>query len=210
MKAKIHKNALFGKNCIIEDNCEIGRPPRGRKEGELSTTIGDNAVMRSNTVIYAGTKIGNNFQTGHSVIIRENNTIGHNVSIGSNSTIEVDNKIGNNVRIHSLCFLEKTCIEDTVFIGPCVLFTDDPHPQIPTIRDCMKGATVKKNAKIGGGVTLLPYVTIGENALIGAGSVVTKDVPANMVVAGNPAHKLKNISEMICDKNKNDIHKPYI
>lgn len=209
MKAKIYKNVKIGENCIIEENCEIGRAPRGKKVGELQLIIGDNALIRSNTIIYAGTQIGKNFQTGHNVIIRENNNIGDNVSIGTNSDIEVGNVIDNNVRIHSFCFLEKATIKDNVFIGPRVLFVDDPHPQLPTVYDCMKGATVGRNAKIGGGAVLLPYVKIGNNSLVGAGSVVTKDVQKNTVVVGNPAKKLKNLKDLVCDKNKSFIHKSY-
>lgn len=209
MKAKIHKNVLLGKNSIVEDFCEVGRPPKGKKEGELKTVIGNNAIIRSGTIIYAGTTIGKNFQTGHNVLIRENNVIGDNVGIGTNSSIEINNKIGNNVRIHSLCFMEKVEIEDDVFIGPAVSFFDDPHPpQAENWADCMKGAIVKKKARIGGGSTILPYVIIGENSLVGAGSVVTKEVPIDTVVVGNPARKLKKVFEIVCDK-KDTPHKPY-
>ncbi len=208
MKANVHKKVVLGKNCIVEDFCEVGRPPRGTKEGELETVIGDNALIRSGTVIYAGTTIGNNFQTGHNVLIREGNKIGNNVSIGTNSCIEVDNIIKDNVRVQSLCFMEKAVIEENVFLGPSVTFLDDSHPNIPRGLDCMKGVTIKKGAKIGGGVTILPYVTVGENSFVGAGSIVTKDVEKNHVVVGNPARKLKEVSDIVCDKREKP-HKPY-
>lgn len=208
MSFRIFEKVVLGKNCVIEENCLIGKPPRGKKEGELKTIIGDNAVIRSGTIIYAGVTIGKNFQSGHNVLIREDNKIGDNVSIGTNSAIEIDNVIGNNVRIHSLCFLEKVRVEDNVFIGPCVAFFDDPHPRIPRGKDCMKGAVVRKSAKIGGGSRILPYVVIGKNALVGAGSVVTKNVEKDMVVIGNPAKKLKKIQEILCTRT-GVAHKPY-
>lgn len=194
---------------MIEDYCEIGRPARGKKDGEVDTVIGDNALIRRGTVIHAGVRIGKNFQAGHNVLIREGNRIGDNVSIGTNSTIEPYNTIGNNVRIHSLCFMEKVEIYDNVFIGPGVVFTDDPHPQIPRGKDCVKGATVGRNAKIGGGATILPYIKIGENAFVGAGSVVTQNVKKDMVVVGNPARELKKITDVVCKRNRSLIHKPY-
>ncbi len=116
MKPKIHKNVVLGKNCIIEDSCEIGRPPRGSKEGELKTIIGDNSLIRSGTVIYAGSMMGDDFQTGHNVLIREGNRIGNNVSVGTNSCIEIGNEIGDNVRIQSLCFIEKAVLGENVFL----------------------------------------------------------------------------------------------
>ena len=208
MKARIYKNVILGTNCEIEDYCEIGKPSGDKKKGKLQTIIGNNAIIRSGTVIYCGVKIGNNFQTGHHVLIREGNKIGNNVSIGTNSTVEVDNIIGDNVRIHSLCFLEKVKLGKNVFVGPHVAFFDDPHPSIPRGRNCIRGAVVKESAKIGGGSRILPFVTIGKNSLVGAGSVVIKNVPDNTVVVGNPAKKLKKIGDIIC-KRKGARHYPY-
>jgi acetyltransferase-like isoleucine patch superfamily enzyme len=196
----IYPNVVLGKNVKIEPSCAIGKPPRQRLPGELKTAIGDNAVVRSGTIIYAGTNIGNNFQSGHNVLIREGNIIGNDVSIGTNSMIEPDNHIGNNVRIHSGCFMESVTIEDGVFVGPCTVFTDDPHPPCPRYRECLKGATVRRSAKIGANCTVLPGVLIGEGALVGAGSVVTKDVGKGAVVIGNPAKKIKSLKELHCIK----------
>ena len=212
MSKKNYKNVHLGNNCAIGDNCQIGYPPIGKKDGQLKTVIGDRAVIRSGTVIYAGVTIGNNFQTGHNVLIREENNIGSNVSVGTNSTIEAGNIIGNNVRIHSLCFLEKVVIEDNVIIGPGVICIDNPHPLMSSsIKDpCVKGAIIKKHAKIGGGVTILPHVEIGKNAFVGAGSVVTKDVKNEMVVIGNPAREVKKVKDIVCTRDrKMRMHKPY-
>ena len=85
---KIYKNVKIGKNCEIGDFVIIGVPSKGKKNGELKTVIGDNAVIRSHTVIYAGNVIGDNFQTGHHVMIREENNVGNNVSIGTDTVLE--------------------------------------------------------------------------------------------------------------------------
>src|SRR3989338_3327117 len=98
---KLFKNVKLGKQCEIGDFAVIGVPPRGKREGELKTVIGDGAVIRSHTVIYAGNKIGKNFQTGHGTMLREENQIGDNVSIGTQSIIEHHVKIGSGARIHS-------------------------------------------------------------------------------------------------------------
>ena len=111
--------------------------------------------------------------------------------------LEFGNRIGNRVRIHTGCFLELVTIEDDVFVGPNVVFTDDPHPMnCPRYKDCKGGAVVRRLARIGANSTILPGVEIGEGALVGAGSVVVHDVPAGAVVAGNPARVIKQVAEL--------------
>jgi acetyltransferase-like isoleucine patch superfamily enzyme len=204
----IYPNVILGKRAKIEEFCVIGKPPRGKKPGELPTVIGDDAVIRSFTTIYSGNKIGAGFQTGQGVSIREDNLIGDEVSIGTNSVLEFGNRIGQAVRIHSHCFLEMTEIGDHVFVGPGVVFTDDPHPAFcDHYKECLGGVKVRRMAKIGARVTLLPGITIGENSLIGAGSVVTGDIPADMVAVGNPAKVIKKITDLKCPKGF--YQKPY-
>lgn len=196
---KICPGVEIGANSAIHDFVVLGFPPRGKKSGELKLTIGEGAVIRPFTTIYAGNKIGKCFQSGQGTSIRENNVIADNVSVGSNTTLEFDNRIGPGTRIHSLCFLESTRIGKYVFIGPRTVFLDDPHPMnCPKYHDCLGGATVKKLAKIGGGCTILPGITIGKNALVGAGACVTKDVPDNTVVIGNPAKVVKKVDQLKC------------
>lgn len=206
--AVIHRGVTLGKNCIIEDFVIIGALPRGIKEGELETVIGDNAVIRSHTVIYAGSRIGSNFQTGNKANIRELNEIGDNVSIGALSVVEHHVKIENNVRIHSQVFIpEYTILEDSSWIGPNVVFTNALHPQCPKVMECLKGATVKKNVKVGANSTILPDITLGESSFIAAGSVVTIDVPAGKLAAGNPAKVIKDVKDFKCRYNL--IDPPY-
>ncbi len=198
---KIYHGVNIGKNSIICDFVVLGFPPLGGNRIRsilLPLQIGENAIIRPFTTIYAGNKIGDNFQTGQGVTVRSNNIIGDNVSIGTNTVIEVENKIGSGTRIHSSCFLELVEVEDYAFIGPGTVFLDDPHPPCPKYRECLGGAKVKKFAKIGGRCVILPGVTIGEYALVGAGSCVTKDVPAKTVVAGHPAQVTKKVNELKC------------
>ena len=206
---KIHKNVIIGKNAKIGEYVIIGEPPRGYKDGELTTTIGDNCVIRSHTVIYAGNKIGSNFQTGHVVNIRELNEIGNNVSIGTHSIIEHHIKIEDKVRIHSNVFIpEYSCLKEGCWIGPCVTLTNVLHPLCKKAKECVKGATIGENSKIGANVTILPDITIGKNCLVGAGSLVTKNLlDNNCVYAGVPAKRIKDIRDLTCPYNL--IDKPY-
>ena len=194
---KIYENVSIGEGAVIEDFVIIGEPPRGKKPGELRTNIGKNAIIRSHTVIYAGNVIGDNFQTGHHVMVREENRIGNNVSIGTNSVVEHHVRIEDNVRIHSQAFIpEESTLEAGCWIGPNVVITNAKYPLSPGVKDRLKGATIRKNAKIGANATLLPGVIVGESALMGAGAVVTKDVPAGKVVVGNPARIIRDISKL--------------
>jgi acetyltransferase-like isoleucine patch superfamily enzyme len=175
----------------------VGVPPRGKREGDLITVIGSGAVIRSHTVIYAGNRIGKRFQTGHGAMIREENTIGDDVSIGTGSVVEHHVTIGDGVRVHSKVFIpEFSILESQCWIGPNVVITNAKYPMSLLAKETLKGALIRRGAKIGANSTLLPGVEIGENALVGAGSVVTRDVLAGMVVAGNPARVINRVADL--------------
>ncbi len=200
MNNLIYPNVFIGAKTIIDPPSIIGKPPRGSDSGELRLSIGINGHIRPFSTIYAGSEIGDNFQTGQGISLREDNHIGNYVSIGTNTVLEFGNRIGDYSRIHSNCFLEMVRVGRNVFIGPNVVFCDDPHPPCPRYKECKGGAIVEDNVRIGANTTVLPGVRIGENSLIGAGSVLTKDVPENSVVAGNPARVIKTVGQLTCLK----------
>ncbi|MFC1652371.1 DapH/DapD/GlmU-related protein [Planctomycetota bacterium] len=190
--AVIYPNVEIGQNVSVEDYCIIGCPFRGYCDEK--TVIGDDAIIRSGTTIYAGNRIGRNLQTGNKANIRESNEIGENVSIGTLSVVEHHVTIGNGVRIHSQVFVpEYTVLEDECWLGPNVVLTNARFPKHPNTKDELQGPHICSNAKIGANSTLLPAIIIGQNSLVGAGSVVTRDVPANAIVAGNPAKMIRAI-----------------
>lgn len=158
--------------------------------------IGENCLIRAENVIYGDTVIGDNFQSGHKVTIRENTKIGNNVRIGTLSDIQHQCDIGNFISIHSGVFVgEKSKINDYVWIFPHVVLTNDPTPP----SDNLMGVTIDSFAIIAANSILLPGVHIHEDALVGAGAIVTKDVPAETVVVGNPAKEICSVTKI---KNK--------
>ena len=194
----------IGKNKKIDEGVILGYLP-GRKIKNAALVIGNNSTIRSGTVVYLGSKIGDDLETGHNVIVREENKIGNNVSIWSNTTIDYGCINGNNVKIHANGYVAQfTTIEDDVFIAPGVRIAND---LCPPCAKCMKGPIIKKGAKIGINVTLLPHITIGECSVIGAGSVVTRNVPPYSLAYGSPAKVAKKVTEIEC--RKGIIDRPY-
>lgn len=190
--AIIHPNVRLGRNVIVEDFCIIGTRFAGY-DGE-ETIIGDDAVIRSHTVIYAGNRIGNGFQTGNKANIRELNSIGDRVSIGTSSIVEHHVVIEDGVRIHSQVFVpEYSVLKQGCWIGPGTVITNARFPLHPDAKKQLRGATIERDAKVGAHCTLLPGVTIGAGALVGAGSLVTHDIPPGTVAFGNPARPRRQI-----------------
>ena len=161
--------------------------------------IGKKARIRSGSIIYLGTQISHHLETGHNVVIREENKIGSHFSIWNNSVVDYGCRIGNRVKVHSNVYIAQfTEIEDDVFLAPGVIIANDLHPGCRFSKKCMRGPVIKKGAKIGINVALLPFITIGEYSLIGAGSIVTTDIPPYSVAYGNPARVIKSIYKLKC------------
>ena len=177
----------------LDPRAVVGELP-GRKIADLTLSIGPHAIIRSFSVIYAGSRIGAHLETGHGAVIREENRIGDDFSIWNNSTVDYGCVIGSRVRVHTGVYIAQfTVIEDDVFLAPGVMIANDRHP---ICRDCMRGPTIKRAARVGINATLLPEIVVGEAALVGAGAVVTRDVPARAVVIGNPARVIGSVDQL--------------
>lgn len=196
MEYKIYKNVNLGSSSKIGPWCEIGVPPKGKDEGDLSLRVGGGAIIRSFSVIYAGSEIGDSFTTGHGAIIQTAVKIGNRVSIGSHSEIEHDVVIGNDVRVHSGCFVAQgTVLGDRVRLSPLVSITSTKHPLLPEKKKNRRGPHIEEGVYVGIGAVIMSHITIGKGSLIAAGAVVTKDVPAGAVVLGNPAKVHMSVEE---------------
>lgn len=135
--------------------------------------------------------IGKNTNVWQFSVILPGAVIGDDCNICAHTFIENDVLIGNRVTVKSGVYIwDGVTLEDDVFIGPCVAFTNDKKPRSKVYPEQFSRIVVKKGASIGANATILPGVVIGEGAMVGAGAVVTKDVPANTTVVGNPARIL--------------------
>lgn len=212
--AWIAEDAVIGKNVTIMPGAVVGRPPlsTGALARKQSITlppvrIGDNCVIGCNAVIYRGTTIGSNCLIGDTASMREQVSIGDSCIIAMGVTINYNTKIGNRVKVMDNSHITgNVIIEDDVFISTLVSTTNDNSMgreaalNVPPEVRKRSGPIIRRNATIGAGASVLPGVEIGENAIVGANSTVTKAVPPKVLVMGTPARVIRPLlaSEIKC------------
>lgn len=206
--ARIGRNVRIGDNATIYDNVEIGDDATICNDAILGepladyytnpsyqnprTVIGAGALIRSHTMIYAGCSIGEAFSTGHHAIIREFTKIGHHSLVGAFCLLMGDLEIGNYTRLHAFVGMAKQwSLGDFVFAYPYTTFTDDPYPPSNDV----VGGRIDNYAQIASHAVLMPGIHIGENCLVGANAVVSKDIPPYSLAVGNPARIVKDVRE---------------
>jgi acetyltransferase-like isoleucine patch superfamily enzyme len=202
--AIIYPGVVIESNTTIGPYCVIGEPTGRYYEDPgqhqfAETSIGQDSIVRSHSVIYEGVAIGRAFQSGHNINVREEATIGTNCSIGTSCYVDARVTIGNFVRFHTNVIVgEKAVIEDFVWVFPLAIMINDPYPPMGKLH----GVRVRKYALIGVQSTIMPGVEIGENALIGAGAVIRQDVPAERLVVGNPGRDVCSVRDVRDDQGK--------
>jgi acetyltransferase-like isoleucine patch superfamily enzyme len=207
----VHDGVEIADNTVVGSHCVLGEPTADHYTGVVSEAgpcvIGERSVIRSHTVVYRGASIGGGFECGHRVTIREGSEIGTGVRVGTMSDLQGDLRIGDYARLHSNVHVGRlSIVEELTWIFPFVVLTNDPHPPSDT---CTVGATVRKLAVVATNSVLMPGVEVGEGALVGAMSLVTRDVPANTVVVGSPAHEVGPVDDVVCKHGKLDHVYPW-
>lgn len=197
----IKENVTLGHDSFIGANSILGEFLYdffgNNKNKRHPLTIGAYALIRSGAIIYGDTEIGECFQAGHRVTIREKTYMGSHVTLGTLSDIQGDCYIGNYVHMHSNVHVGmKTVLNNYVWVFPYVVFTNDPTPPSETL----KGVVVEEFAVVCTGTVVLPGVHIGSDALIGAGTNLTKDVPEMSIAVGNPGKVIGAVTKI---KNEN-------
>jgi acetyltransferase-like isoleucine patch superfamily enzyme len=191
--------AELGKNCIIQPNAVVGLKYSNNCR---QVRLGDNAVIRAFTIIYADVEAGDDFKTGHHVLIREMTRLGSKIVIGSGSIIDGTVTVGDRVKIESLVYIPThTTLGNDVFIGPKAVLTNDRYPLRMRSQYKPEGPTIEDGVTIGANATILPGIRIGEGAFIAAGAVVLHDVPPWTLVKGNPG-RICGLPEKLRERNR--------
>lgn len=179
------ENATVGKGTIIEPDVTVGFRYHARCG---PARIGENGMLRQGTLIYGDVEAGDYLQTGHYAVIRARVVLGDYCTICHHSTLEGIIRMGRGVRIMSHTYVpSRTWFGDHVFVGPGVTFLNDRTPGRCDPMPTPRGARIEDEVMIGGGVSILPGITIGERSFIAAGAVVTRDVPPRTLAKGVPA-----------------------
>jgi len=199
----IHDGTRIGDGCVIQDNVVLGKQPQlsarsTSRRGELAPLeLGAGAAVCSGALVYAGTVVGPRAIIGDLASVRERCVLGEGVVVGRGVCIENDVPIGAFTKIQSNSYITAYSeLEDHVFIAPCVTTTNDNFMGRTDARhEKIKGAIVRRGARVGGGVVILPGIEIGAEAFVAAGALVTRDVPAGKLVAGLPAQVWRDVPQ---------------
>ena len=201
--AVVYPGTKIGEGCRILDYAIVGKQPvlsprSTTKVEELPPLeLGPGTVVSSGAVVFAGTTVGARVIVGDQACVRERVTVGDDVLIGRGALVENDTAVGAMTRIQAHAYVTAySTLEDNVFIAPCVVTTNDNFMGRTEKRlELMRGPTIRRGARVGGGAVLLPGIEVGEEAFVGAGAVVIRDVRARSVVVGNPAREIREVPE---------------
>src|SRR5271168_2520155 len=197
--AVVHEGTRIGDDCVMEDHAVLGKRPRlapiSSAGGEVSRLeLGKDVKVCSGAVVFAGARVEEGSILGDQSFVRERTRIGPGTVIGRGSVVDNDVSVGARVRVQTSVYLTAgTVIEDDVFVGPGATTTNDDTMARHSPEDPLRGATLRRACRVGGGTVLTPGVEIGEEAFVAAGAVVTRDIPPRAVAMGVPARVVREV-----------------
>lgn len=197
----VHDGVEIGAGVTIEDGVVLGKAPRlapgSAAAGAVEPLrIGDGATICCGAIVFAGARIGAGAIVGDQAFVRERSAIGERSVIGRGSVVDNDVTVGARAKVQTNVYLTAfSLVEDDVFVGPCAMTTNDDAMGRLAAGTRLRGATLRRACRIGGGAVLTPGVEVGEEAFVAAGAVVTRDVPARAVVMGVPARAVREVPD---------------
>ncbi len=201
--AIVYPGTMLGEGVRVLENAVVGKQPTlsprstAKREDLAPSVLGAGTIVSTGAVVFAGSTIGARVIIGDQSCVRERVAIGDDVVVGRGALIENDATVGALTKIQANAYITAySTLEDNVFIAPCVVTTNDNFMGRTERRhELIKGPTIRRGARVGGGAILCPGIEVGEEAFVGAGAVVTKDVPPRVIVVGNPARVLRDVPE---------------
>ena len=201
--AVVYPGTVIGEGCKILDGAVVGKQPSlsprstTKREELPPLELGPETIVSTGAIVFAGTHVGARVIVGDQACVRERCEVGDDVVIGRGALVENDTSIGALTKIQAMAYITAySTIEEEVFVAPCVQTTNDNFMGRSEKRhELRRGPTIRRGARVGAGAVLCPAVEIGEEAFVGAGAVVVKDVPPRVVVVGNPAQVLRDVPQ---------------
>jgi acetyltransferase-like isoleucine patch superfamily enzyme len=197
----VHDEVVIGDGCVLEDQAILGKRPRlaarSSARGEVGRLVlGERVTVCAGAILFAGATVAVDAIIGDQAFVRERSRIGAGSVIGRGSAVDNDVLVGARVRVQTGVYLTAfTVLEDEVFVGPCVTTTNDHTMSRHGPEETLRGPTLRRACRVGGGAVLTPGVEIGEEAFVAAGAVVTGDIPARAVAMGVPARVVREVPE---------------
>jgi acetyltransferase-like isoleucine patch superfamily enzyme len=201
--AIVYEGTVLGAGVRVLENAVVGKQPSlgpkstAKRDPLPPARIGDGTVISTGAIVFAGSTVGANCIVGDQSCIRERVELADDCILGRGSLIENDTTVGTGTRIQAEAYITAySTLEEDVFIAPCVVTTNDNFMgRTEERKSLLKGPTIRRSARIGGGAILCPGIEIGEEAFVGAGAVVTKNVPPGKLVVGSPARVLRDVAD---------------
>jgi UDP-2-acetamido-3-amino-2,3-dideoxy-glucuronate N-acetyltransferase len=198
----IHEGTVVGGGVRLDDGAVLGKPPalgaqsRALRDEPPPLVLGDGVRVGAGAVVFAGAALGPGVTVGDQAYVRERAAVGERTTIGRASAVENDVVMGARVRIQTNAYITAfSQLEDDVFVAPCVITSNDPTAGRRPRGEPLRGPLLRRACRIGAGAVLLPGVEVGEEAFVGAGAVVTRDVAPRSVSVGVPARHLRNVTD---------------
>ena len=198
----LHEGTVVGDGCVIEDNAVLGKAPKLARDSSARGAplrplrLGARVTVCAGAVVFAGSQLGDEVIVGDQAYIRERVSVGDRTVVGRGSCLDNDVAVGARVKVQTMVYLTAfSVVEDDVFVGPGVSTTNDDTMARHRPDYRLRGVTLRRACRVGGGAVFVPAVEVGEEAFIAAGAVVTADVPARGVAIGVPARVVRDVPD---------------